>query len=186
VSDSTLGPNTSLAPTGGPNPAVGGLDQVIMSTVPITLDRDNIYGGAIAVMLSDITTGTSLIADSYIHDTWSSAGDHTDLINGNPRASHVTVRHNTLDGVRTGGAYVTNCLGLYDDDGPYTDWTIDNNYVDHCATSLLATTDTARFGDPFVVTNNVFTSHYSVQRFAARAPSAQSGNRDEDGSPLQF
>ena len=184
VEDSTLGPNTNLVSTGGPNPAVGGVDIGVYTTKLLTLNRNNIYGAAIAVMIGgNDVAGTSTMQDNFMHDTWSASGDHTDIINGNPSASHVVVRHNYLDGIRTGNTYVTNCFGIYDDAGTISDWTIDNNYIDRCATGILATTSTSRFANPFIVTNNVF-GRMSLTRFSARAPSQQSGNTDVNGNPI--
>ena len=190
VEDSTLAPNQPPLATGG---TTIGTQKGIFSYVPFQVRRSNIYGTNVAVGFEterNETTGI-VIEDNYFHDVWSASGDHTDLVNGNFHASHVIVRHNMLDGIRVGGSYVTNALGIYDNPtttlaGTIEDWTVDNNYIDRSATMLLATSNTSHFLGPFVVTNNVFTNRYTVGRFIARPPTTQGGNVDQNGAPLSF
>ncbi|XYI02292.1 discoidin domain-containing protein [Sorangium sp. So ce1128] len=186
VEDSTLGEKDGLDPNGGPAGGAG-VDKGFESFTPFEFRRNNVYGACISVYFeTERSEAASIIEDNYLHDTWSANGDHTDLVNGNLHASHITVRHNTLDGIRTGGAYVVNAIGIYDDNTDYiADWVIDNNYFDRSQTMILATTDETRFRDPFVLTNNVFARH-SVNLVAARSPSVQSGNKDDKGNPLTF
>lgn len=193
VEDSTLGPNASLEPTGGPDPAVGGCDKIIFSSVAFEVRRCDVFGGNVQVgMELDFSIPTyTIIQDNYCHDTWSAAGDHTDIINGNFHASRVKILHNYLDGYRTGDSYVTNGIGWYDDPpdatGVWQDLTIDHNYFDRSATMILMTSDTSRGQDPVVVTNNHFvTAHSTVLVYNGRTPSLQSKNVDENGSPLTF
>jgi hypothetical protein len=190
VEDSTLAPNQMPLPTGG---TTTGTDKGIFSYVPFQVRRSNIYGTNIPIGFEierDETTGV-VIEDNYLHDIWSSAGDHTDIINGNSHASHVVVRHNYLDGIRVGNSYVTNAIGIYDDpvssgSGVIEDWVIDRNYFDRAATMILSTTNRSRFLDPFILTNNSFSNRYSLARVIARSPSRQSGNVDHNGNALQF
>jgi hypothetical protein len=191
VEDSTLGHSAGTIPSGG---TPTGTDKAIMSYVPFQAFRNNIYGAAIPVYFEterNETTGV-LVQDNYIHDIWSSGlpppnDDHTDVINGNFHASHVTIRHNYIDGIRSGNSYTVNCFGIYDDPpgsgGIIEDWTIDNNYIDRCTTLILSSTSSSRFLNPFVVTNNVF-ARSSGARFSMRTPSVQSGNVDQNGNPV--
>lgn len=181
----------TLTTVGGPstNTTAGGVDHGFNSYVPFTLTRCDISMACIQVYCEiERSEGSSLIQDCYLHHTWSASGDHTDIVNGNFHASHVTVRHTTLDGVRTGGSVVTNGLGIYDDPstsaGIITDWTIDRCLIKNCATGLLASTSKTRFLDPFVVTNNTWVGPFTVTRSSCRVPSTQSGNVDGSGQPV--
>lgn len=192
VEDSTLGPSGGTIPSGGTDPSQGGSQQSIQAYTSFEVRRCNIFGANVLIGIStEQSDGTSIIEDNYLHDIWTAAGDHPDLINGNAHASHVVVRHNYLDGIRTGNSYVTNGIGIYDDPagdpaGIITDWTIDNNYLDRCATMILTAASTTRFLAPYVVTNNTFTQNYIVSRHNGRTPTTQSGNVDQNGSPLVF
>ncbi len=188
VKDSTLGPNLPILSTGGTS---AGTQKGIFSYVPFTAIRNNIYGSNVPIgMEIDKNEGASLIQDNYLHDIWSDSDDHTDLINGNFHASHMTIRHNYLDGIRVGNDYVVNGIGIYDDpadsSGIITDWTIDNNYFDRSASMIFSNTDTSRFTNPYVVTNNTFTNRFTNGRFVSRHPSTQSGNVDQTGKALTF
>lgn len=184
-----LGPNATPLTSGGPPSSTGGTDKGVQSYVPITVRRCNIWGACILVYMEiERSEAASLIEENYLHDIWSSTGDHTDIINGNFHASHVTCRGNYMDGIRTGNSVVTNGFGIYDDPGTSAgiieDWTIDGNYVKRCATGLLCTTSTSRFLNPFVVRNNTWAGPFSVTRFAGRTPSNQSGNVDGNGNSI--
>lgn len=120
---------------------------------------------------------------------WSSAGDHTDIVNGNLHASHVTVDGNLLNGKRTGGTVVTNAFGIYDDPtgspaGIIEDWTVSRNSIVNYATGVLCSTSAARFLNPLVVTDNAF-GPATLQVYACRTPSTQSGNTVA-GAPVTF
>ncbi|MET1033158.1 MAG: hypothetical protein ABWX94_01530 [Candidatus Saccharimonadales bacterium] len=188
VEKSTLGPNAPILASGG---TAYGTNFGIFSYVPFQVRGSNIFGANILVGFEtgrNDTTGV-LVENNYIHDVWSSSGDHTDIINGNFHASHVVVRNNYLDGIRTGNSYVTNAFGIYDDpagaSGIFENWTIDHNYIDRAATLILATTNKSRFLDPFVLTNNTF-ARYSLLTVSARTPSVQKGNVDQNGKALSF
>jgi hypothetical protein len=192
MEDSTVGPNLPILASGSTS---SGTNFGIFSYVPFIAKRNNIYGANILVGFEterSETTGV-LVEDNYIHDVFSASGDHTDVINGNSHASHVVIRHNYLDGVRTGNSYVANVLGVYDDQcegcpasaGIIENWTIDKNYIDRGATLFLSNTSKSRFLDPFIVTNNTW-GRYSTNLFAGRTPSVQSGNVDQNGKPLTF
>lgn len=182
---------------------VGGLGMGanfgIFSYVPFQLRDSDVAGANILVGFEterSERTGV-VIENNFLHDVWSSEGDHTDIINGNFHASHVTVRNNYMDGIRhnmnskgeMSTTVVTNGFGIYDDPsssaGIFENWTIDHNYIDRCATLLLATTNKSRFLDPFVLTNNVF-ARYTLLSTSARAPSVQKGNVDQNGKALSF
>lgn len=188
IDSSELGPNATLAPDGGPASG-GGCDKGVQAFCPLTVTRSNIWGANIlAYLQTGPTDGPSLLDSLWLHDVWSATNDHTDLVNGNQHASHVTVARSFLDGIRTGGAYVVNGIGIYDDpqDDPtivVTDWTLDSIYVDRTQTTILSSTNTSRFQGPFVVRNSIF-DRFSVDRFSCRTPSGQSGNRDGAGTPL--
>lgn len=187
VTDSELGPNAAIDPTGGPATG-GGCDKGVQAFCPLTVLRCNIWGANILVYFqTEPTDGPTVISSNWLHDVWSASLDHTDLINGNQHASHVTCSGNFMDGIRTGGAWVVNGFGIYDDPQAspivITDWTLDGNYVDRTQTTILSTSDVGRFADPFVVTDNIF-DRFSVSRFSCRTPSTQSGNRDGAGTPL--
>lgn len=194
VEDSTLAPNATELPTGGPPASVGGVDKGIFSYVPFTLRRSEVWGANIGVGFeTEQSEGASLVEDNWIHDTWSSAGDHTDLINGNFHASHVTVRGNYLDGHRTGGSKVTNAIGIYNDtkgcDGcsSIEDWTVVNNFFDRSATGILATTNATRFAGPFVVTGNRFGAGVPEgRRLISRTPTEEKSNTDDSGRALNL
>lgn len=193
IEDSTIGPNAILDPAGGTDPAVGGCDKGVLSYVPFEIRRCNVFGNNVQIgMEIDLgATVYTIIQDNYCHDIWSSAGDHTDTINGNFHASRVKILHNYLDGYRTGNSYVTNAIGWYDDPadatGKWEDLTIDHNYFDRSATMILMTGDTTRGIDPVVVTNNTFiTANTSVVVYNGRSPSLQKSNVDENGNPLTF
>ncbi len=188
ITDSTLAPNQTPLTSGG---TTLGTDKGIFSYVPFTALRNNIYGANVLVGFEiERSEGPTLIQDNFLHDIWSCCDDHTDIINGNFHASHITVRHNYLDGIRVNNSYVTNGIGIYDDPstsaGIIEDWTIDNNYFDRSATMILSNTSTSRFLNPFILTNNTFTNRYTVNRVITRAPSQQSGNVDQNGNPLIF
>ncbi len=201
IEDSTLGPDDDSLLKGDAIFKIGGVDHGVESYVPFRFLRNNIFGAAIPVYFEterNETTGV-VVQDNYIHDVWSAdaSADHTDLVNGNFHASHVTIRHNYLDGIRNNmgskgitQTYVTNGIGIYDDPGTSAgiieDWTIDNNYFDRSARFILSNNDTSRVRDPFVVTNNTFTNRWTVDRTSMRKPSTQSGNVDQNGAALTF
>ncbi len=192
VEDSTLGPQGGVIPSGGTSPSEGGVQACIQAYTAFEARRCNIFGGNVLVGIStEQYDSTTTVEDNYLHDIWTSGGDHPDIINGNAHASHVVARHNYMDGHRTGDSYVTNGFGIYDDPqgdpgGIITDWTIDNNYIDRAATMILVPSSTSRFLNPYVLTDNVFTQNYTVARHIGRSPSTQSGNVDQDGNPLSF
>jgi hypothetical protein len=193
VEDSTIGPNASLEPTGGTDPAVGGCDKGVFSNVPFEIRRCNVFGCNVQIGMEIDLSATvyTIIQDNYCHDTWSSVGDHTDILNGNFHASRVKILHNYLDGYRTGNSFVTNGIGWYDDPadatGKWQDLTVDQNYFDRSAVMILMTGDTTRGLDPVRVTRNVFvTANASVDVYSGRSPSLQFANVDENGSPLTF
>lgn len=191
VEDSLLGPSATPLLSGGPPSTVGGTDKGLFAYVPFELRRSEVWGANVLVGFETSRgEGPSVIEDNWLHDIWSSSGDHTDIVNGNAHASHVTVRHNYMDGIRTGGSYVTNGFGIYDDPvsssaGIIEDWHLVGNYVDRSASTVMCSTSTSRFRDPFVVRDNVFARH-SLQRWACRTPSAQSGNVDTQGTSIRF
>lgn len=193
VEDSTLGPQGGTIPSGGTDPLEGGVQICVQSYTAFEVRRCNIFGGNVLVgMSTEQSEGTTTIEDNYLHDIWTAGpADHPDIINGNAHASHVVVRHNYMDGHRTGDSYVTNGFGIYDQPdgdpgGIITDWTIDNNYIDRAATMILVPSSTSRFLNPYVLTGNVFTQNYTVGRHIGRSPSVQSGNVDQNGNPLSF
>lgn len=186
ITDSTSGP------AAGPG-SVGGTDKGFVSYAPLVVRRCNMFGACILYYIeTERTEGTSILEDSYLHDIWSSAGDHTDLVNGNFHASNVIVRRNHLDGIRTGNTYVTNAFGIYDDPatsaGIIQNWTIQSNYVRRAATHILSTTSTSRFLGPYVIEDNIFTDEFGpvAAQFSTRTPTSQSNNRDQDGNPIIF
>jgi hypothetical protein len=189
VEDSTLGPNAPLRDDGGPDPSVGGVDKAFISWVPFDLLRCNVYGACVGVYFElepseGSSSNRSTIQRAYVHDTWSSAGDHTDLINGNFHASHVLVKDVYLDGIRTGGSRCTNGVGIYNDpEGVViSDWVLDHVYIDRCATGVLCTDDRSLFKDPFEVRDCVFARNGS--HFVGRVPSAEQGNKSANGDAL--
>jgi len=191
IEDSTLGPAGGVSGSGGPAAGVG-VDKVILSYQSIQVTRCDLYGGNVAIGIEVETTEAASVFDScWLHDTWSAGSDHTDLGNGNFHASHVTLIRCFLDGIRTGGTYVVNGIGIYNDlagnegGATITDWTIQDCYLDRCQTMILSTTDTAKFTNPYVVTGNVF-DRFSVTRSSMRVPSTQSGNVDGSGTPITF
>ena len=190
IEDCTLAPNAQIAASGGPASG-GGCDKGFFSYVPFTMRRCNIWGANVQVGFEiEMSEGPSLIERCYLHDTWSATDDHTDIINGNFHASHVTVKDCYMDGIRTGNSAVTNGFGIYDDPtnsnaGKITDWHILHNYIDRCATTLLCTDSSTRFTDPFEVRDNVW-GRFTLQRWSGRKPSAQSGNVDLTGKALTF
>lgn len=197
VEDSTLGPQGGTIPSGGTSSSDGGVQQAIQAYTSFEARRCNIFGANVLIGIStEQSDGTTIIEDNFLHDIWTAAGDHPDIINGNAHASHVVARHNYMDGHRTGDTYVTNGFGIYDqpDDNPpnnpagiITDWTIDNNYLDRCTTMILVPSSTSRFLNPYVLTDNVFTQNVDPgRRHIGRSPSVQSGNVDQDGNPLSF
>lgn len=188
-----IGPNAIPLASGGPPSSVGGFDKAFQSYVPFTLRRCNVWGAAIIVYFEiEREAGASLVDECYLHDVWSSPGDHTDVVNGNRRASHVTVRGCNIDGIRTGNSFVVNGVGIYNDDdqGKPTrvieDWHLLGNQLRNCQTGILATTDPVKFLAPFEVRDNVFTGPFSVQRNSMRTPTEQSGNVDGSGNPVTF
>ncbi len=188
-----IGPNATPLSSGGPPSSVGGYDKAFQSYVPFTLRRCNVWGAAIVVYF-EIERGeaASLVEDCYLHDVWLSPGDHTDVINGNRRASHITVRGCTVNGIRTGNSYVVNGIGIYNDDSSgnptetVEDWHLLGNRLTNCQTGILSTSNTTLFLAPFEVRDNVFAGPFSVQRNAMRTPTAQSGNVDGNGNPITF
>lgn len=192
VEDSTLGPQGGVIPSGGTNPSEGGVQTCIQSYTAFEVQRCNIFGGNVLIGIStEQSDSTTTIEDNYLHDIWTAAGDHPDIINGNAHASHVIAKHNYMDGHRTGDSYVTNGFGIYDDPagdpgGIIIDWTIDENYIDRAATMILVPASSSRFLDPYVLTDNVFTQNYTVARHIGRSPSAQSGNVDQNNQALSF
>ncbi|HVQ43482.1 MAG TPA: hypothetical protein VMT30_00745 [Candidatus Saccharimonadia bacterium] len=190
VQDSTLGPNTPILASGG---TAYGSDKAILSYVPFTAVRNNIYGANVLIGFEiESNEGTTLIQDNFLHDIWSCCSDHTDILNGNFRASHINIQHNYLDGIRVGNSYVVNGIGIYNDNGgcegcaTITDWTINNNYFDRSQTMILATNSTTKFTNPFVVTNNTFIANHATSVFVGRTPSVQSGNVNQNGSALSL
>jgi len=181
ITDSTAGP---LA---GPGANVG-VDKGFQSYVPLVVRRCNIFGACILYYVEGEPNETGwLLEDSYLHHIWSSAGDHTDIVNGNFHCSHVTVQRCYLDGIRTGNTYVTNAFGIYNDpDVTISDWTIRSNYVTRAATYILGPTSTAKFAAPLAIEDNIVTTAFSLQRSSVRTPTSQGGNRDENGSPITF
>lgn len=183
-----LGPNATPLTTGGPPASKGGCDKAFQSYVPFEMRYCNVWGACILVYFeTERSEAASVIEYNYLHDVWSSSGDHTDLVNGNWHASHITARGNYMDGIRTGNTHTTNGFGIYDDPstsaGIIEDWHIIGNYVTRCATLMLCTTSTSRFLNPFEVRDNVW-GVYSLQRFSGRTPSVQSGNKDASGNAL--
>jgi hypothetical protein len=188
ITDSTL--TTAGGPTTATNPPGGGCDKGFLSYVPFTLRRCDISMAAVLCGFEiGRTESASLVEDCYMHNVWSNAGDHTDIINGNFHASHVTVRRCWLDGIRTGDTYVVNGFGIYDDPADSTgiieDWTISSNYVERCQTVFLSNTSTSRFLAPFVVTDNII-GDFNLQLSSMRLPTSQSANRRADGTPVIF
>lgn len=188
-----IGPNATPLASGGPPGNVGGFDKAFQSYVPFTLRRCNVWGGAILVYFEiERSANASLIDECYLHDVWSSPGDHTDVVNGNRRASHITVRGCNVDGIRTGNSHVVNGIGIYNDDDQgnptqvIEDWHLLGNRLSNCQTGILSTTDVTKFIPPFEVRGNVFTGPFSVQRNAMRVPTEQSGNVDGNGNPVTF
>lgn len=186
-----IGPNATPLASGGPPASVGGYDKAFQSYVPFTLRRCNVWGAAILVYFEiERPEGPSLVEDCYLHDVWSSGSDHTDSVNGNHRASHVTIKGCEINGIRTGNAKVVNGIGIYNDDSQgnptqiIEDWHIIGNRLSNCQTGILSTSDTAKFLGPFEVRNNVFAGPFTVQRTAMRAPTAQSGNVDASGNAI--
>lgn len=183
--------DSTFTTAGGPSlsSTAGGCDLGFRSYVPFTLRRCDLSMANVCVSF-EIEQGeaASLVEECYVHHTWSASGDHTDLVNGNFHSSHITARRCKLYGIRTGDTYVTNGFGIYDDPatsaGIIEDWTIESCYVDRCATMILSNTSTSRFLDPFVVTDNILTTDFTVTRSSCRTPSSQSGNRDESGTPI--
>ncbi|HEX8763473.1 MAG TPA: hypothetical protein VF733_07015 [Candidatus Saccharimonadales bacterium] len=175
----------------------------IFSYVPFQLRRSVVLGANILVGFeTERSERTGVVIEgNYMSDVYSSKDDHTDIINGNFHASHVTVRNNFLDGSRTNFnaagpspapsvTVVTNGFGVYDDPtgssaGIFENWTVDHNYITNCATLFLSTTSKSRFLDPFVLTNNIF-GDYTYLSFSGRTPSTQSGNQTAAGKALSF
>jgi hypothetical protein len=194
LEDCTVGV-TGGVNVGGGGPANPGFDKVVQLlafqgyTGGARLERCNIYGGCIPVYMETEQSHTvTQIIDCYLHDIYSSAGDHTDIVNGNAHASNVLVRGCLMDGVRTGSSFVTNGFGIYDDPstsaGIWTNWTVDHCDVYNCATALLCSASTARATNPFVVTNNVWRGPFSLTPWDGRAPSVQSGNKKANGTAI--
>jgi len=194
IEDSTIGPNLPLLSTGGTS---AGTNFGVFSYVPFQMRRSNVYGANILVGFEterNETTGV-LVEDNYLHDIFSASEDHTDIINGNARASHVIVRHNYLDGIRTGNTYVVNGIGAYNDvikDGKNCErcavienWTIEKNYFDRAARMILVPDTTSELLNPLIVRDNTFTNRTNGI-YAGRAPSLQSGNVDASGKALSL
>ncbi len=192
IEDSTIGPNLPLLSTGGTS---AGTNFGTMSWVPFQMRRTNVYGANILVGFETERSDTTgvLVEDNYLHDIFSANVDHTDIINGNGHASHVIIRHNYLDGIRSGNSYVTNGIGIYNDNINVCDqcatienWTVEKNYIDRAARLILAPDSSALFLNPFVVRDNTFGRYNATQGgiFAGRTPSLQSGNVDTGGKAM--
>mgnify|MGYP001053436707 CR=1 FL=1 len=195
IEDSTIGPNLPLLSTGGTS---AGTNFGTMSWVPFQMRRTNVFGANILVGFETERSDTTgvLVEDNYLHDIFSAGGDHTDIINGNGHASHVVIRHNYLDGIRSGNSYVANGIGIYNDNINVCDkcatienWTVEKNYFDRANRMILAPDSTSLFLNPFIIRDNTFTNRYSTAEggiYAGRTPSLQSGNVDASGKALQL
>lgn len=189
--DSTLGPNAVKLPSGGPPFPPGGLDRTASFARPFIMSRCDAWGGNVAVSLeTEQGEGQSIIEECWLHDTWSQGGDHTDLVNGNQHASDVIVRRCWLDGVRTGGIFVVNGIGIYNDIAgspvaTINGWTIQSCYIEHCQEIIIGSVSTGSpgFQDPFIFADNII-GEFSNILSAVRTPSSQSNNRRADGTPV--
>lgn len=194
--DCTVGVTGGVNVAGG-GPANPGFDKTIQLlgfqgyAGGARIQRCNVFGACIPIyMETEQSHALTQIIDCYLHDIYSSAGDHTDIVNGNAHASNVLVRGCLMDGIRTGSSEVTNGFGIYDDPataaGVWTNWTVDHCDIRRCATGLLCSNSSSRATDPFVVTNNIWRSPFSVSRYVGRSPSTQGGNVDGSGAAITF
>jgi hypothetical protein len=196
LEDCTVGVTGGVNVSGG-GPANPGFDKTIQllsfQGYPggARIERCNVFGACIPIyMETEQSNALTQIIDCYLHDIYSSGGDHTDIVNGNAHASNVLVRGCLMDGIRTGSSEVTNGFGIYDDPttsaGIWTNWTVDHCDIRRCATGLLCSNSSTRATNPFVVTNNIWRSPFSVSRYVGRSPSTQGGNVDGSGATITF
>jgi hypothetical protein len=214
VEDSTIGPNSTPAGTGGPSSLGIACEAGLLSFVPVTLRRCDIWGSERNIQLQTPSTGSSLIDSCYIHDNWWSAGKATWGIGGINRANHVTIQKCYIDGLCPTSNYAGSAIQAADLDdalnqtgaeGIFTDWTVDGNFLDRFRFLFYSTNSTSRFTSPFVLTNNKWNNdggdgtHNGASgisagiapstggaRFSGRTPTTQSGNIDSTGAAVTF
>jgi hypothetical protein len=214
VEDSTIAPAGSPAGTGGPSSISTACENGILSFVPITIRRCDIWGSERNIAIQTPTTGSSLIDSCYIHDNWWAAGKATWGVGGVNRASNVTIQKCYIDGLCPTSNYAGAAIEAADLDdslnqtgseGIFSSWTVDANFLDRFRFLFYSTNDTARFTTPFVITNNKFNrdntdgTHSGATgasagivpsaggaRFSGRTPTTQSGNVDITGAGVTF
>ncbi len=181
----TVEDSTFVTPAGASTANTGGVDHGFNSYVPFTLRRCNISMACVPVYCEiERNEAGSLIEFNYLHHIWTSPGDHTDIINGNFHASHLTIKDNYLDGVRTGGSVVNNAIGLYND--PNGTQIIEDMHIIHNRfvrynIGVLSDTNTSRVLGPWEVRDNVFDTQTALGQsggspYISRTPTIQSGN----------
>ena len=173
-------------PTNGPQN--GGTDKGIAANCPLRVTRCDISGACIPYYVACQSGVSSWLRESWLHDIWGVAVvDHTDIGNGNPSALNGEISRNFLNGNRgPGSQVVANGIAAYDDNGVITDWTIDSNYMMNCATGIISATNTTRFTNPYVITNNIFDTSTIGNLDSTRTPSTQSNNLSHTGAALTF
>jgi hypothetical protein len=189
LEECTVGPNAT-AMNGAPPTSIGGTSESIHTRgVQLEVIRCDVWGSNVQVSLEYPIDGSgeNLIENNYFHDAWVVSPDHYDVVNGHDpgNASHVRVTGNFMGGWHNGYQHTIYAFAIYDTHA-VTDWELDHNYVGWSQSAMGGGGDKGIIA--LRVHDNVFITgvHDGSQcgDWTGTAPTTQSGNVDQRGTPI--